>query len=282
MVGHESTYGDRETSVGPPRNPRLLLSSGMNKRLRIVVALTAAIAFSQAPMTALADEGQDEMIDAILQVNPGLSKSELVGSISDQAKNTGIPEIELIEIVFKDSQAARVNQEADRSNMSKSGGGDGDDGYQVRLGCAFQGYYTYSFARNFGVNHGHNVLFVQACQAIHAPGSGQNLTRVGSNHRLWYKNAYPAHIRRVDGASINAHDRAAALAENRYARNLPYNSNFAFNKTVWDNKYNCSQLVWAAWQYSNDTDLDDNGGPGVYPEDLWKSRKTVINRYLTP
>lgn len=235
-------------------------------------------------MIALADEAQEEMIDAILQVNPGLSKSELVASISDQAKTTGTTETEVVELAFKDSQAARATQQRDiaDSSINRSGGGGGDDGYQVRLGCAHQGYYTYSFARNLGVNHGHNVLFVKACQAIHAPGPGQNLQRVGSNHHLWYKNAYPAHIRRVDGASLNAHDRAAALAENRYALNLPYNSNFAFNKTVWDNKYNCSQLVWAGWQYSNGTDLDDNGGPGVYPEDLWKSRKTVINRYLTP
>lgn len=41
-------------------------------------------------------------------------------------------------------------------------------------------------------------------------------------------------------------------------------------------------LLWAAWMYAStsNVDLDYNGGPGVYPEDLWKSPKSVLSRYL--
>ena len=93
--------------------------------------------------------------------------------------------------------------------------------------------------------------------------------------------SYPAHVRRVSGASSAAHARAAAFGTANVARNVQYNSNFAINKSaIWQTHYNCSSLVWAAWMYAANVDLDSHGGLGVYPEDLWKSPKTVVNRYL--
>lgn len=56
---------------------------------------------------------------------------------------------------------------------------------------------------------------------------------------------------------------------------LPYNSNFAFNKTVRDSKYNCSQLVWASYMNAGNLNLDGNGGPGVYPTNIRDSPYTT-------
>ncbi|MBM7051690.1 YiiX/YebB-like N1pC/P60 family cysteine hydrolase [Rothia sp. ZJ1223] len=56
----------------------------------------------------------------------------------------------------------------------------------------------------------------------------------------------------------------------------PYNGVFFNNKKINASKYNCSQLVWAAYK-SNDpnVDLDANGGPGVYPSDIANSSWTT-------
>lgn len=62
-------------------------------------------------------------------------------------------------------------------------------------------------------------------------------------------------------------------------RGKPYNTNFAFNKTVEDSKYNCSQLVWAAFK-KQELDLDSNGGPGVYPSNIRDSRHTSTYKTL--
>lgn len=53
---------------------------------------------------------------------------------------------------------------------------------------------------------------------------------------------------------------------------LPYNFNAPFNRKYeyGGGKYNCSQVVWAAymWASDNDIDLDKDQGAGVWPADL--------------
>lgn len=58
--------------------------------------------------------------------------------------------------------------------------------------------------------------------------------------------------------------------------NRPYNLNFAVNKTVESSKYNCSRCVWASYKISG-LDLDSDGGPRVYPDDIRNSR--LLTRY---
>lgn len=49
-----------------------------------------------------------------------------------------------------------------------------------------------------------------------------------------------------------------------------YKYNFAFNKDVNDDAFNCASLVWAAYMVAskNSVDLDKDGGTGVYPSDI--------------
>lgn len=262
----------------------------------VTMMLFSLFALTAVTPPANAEEFADRRIQELLLVNPGLSEGELRQTLQERASELGIQYDQMLERAHEDAREAlavhlpEALPEGGQSGQTRqapsltlnSSGGSTDDGYAVTLGCGYQGFYTYSFARNAGVNHGHNVLFVKACQAIHAPGPGRSLERIYRPYGLWHKNEYPAHVRRVTGASYNMLDRAAAFAENRLAAGAGCNSNFALNKEVWASNFNCSQLVWAAWMYAstNNVDLDSNGGFGVYPEDLWKSPLTVINRYL--
>ena len=59
-----------------------------------------------------------------------------------------------------------------------------------------------------------------------------------------------------------------------------YDFNFYNNKenTAEGNKtFNCSELVWKAWKFNGEAnvDIDSNGGSGVYPNNIRKSDRTV-------
>lgn len=56
----------------------------------------------------------------------------------------------------------------------------------------------------------------------------------------------------------------------------PYNDTFAFNKKIHANRYNCSQLVWAAWKDYAGIDLDNGLGKGVYPGDIREDERTHV------
>lgn len=61
--------------------------------------------------------------------------------------------------------------------------------------------------------------------------------------------------------------------------NKDYDFAFANNKenTVSSNeKFNCSELVWKAWKFTINVDLDSNGGKGVYPNNIVDSSRTYL------
>ena len=62
-------------------------------------------------------------------------------------------------------------------------------------------------------------------------------------------------------------DAAADYAYNNLLER-PYSINFAVNKGMNPHRLNCSQLVWFAYMRATGTDIDGNGGMGVYPKDL--------------
>lgn len=235
------------------------------------------------PGLAAANPPADQLFEEVLAVNPGLAAEELESAVLAQALEDGLTREQVIQILWEDSREARsVLAGANEGMGTRSSGGN--DGQKTKLGCAYPGMFTYSFSDAAVINHGHNTLFVEACSAVHMPGGDiPNIRRINSSYTgLRHKPAYPAHVRRVAGASYNMLDRAGNFGLNRLAANVEYNNVFAFNKTVWGSEYNCSSLVWAAWMYAstNNVDLDSNDGYGVYPEDLWKSPLTVLSRYL--
>lgn len=270
----------------------------MAKRI-VRMLLTTALVFS-APLTAKADG--DTRIEEILAVNPGLTRAAFDSSVDAVAEQEGVSSSAVIDIMYADSANARANQRAAENASPKAGGdstkptlsdeatmlnsgGSEEAGTTVKLGCASAGYYTYSYSTNYNVRHGHNTLFTANCAGVHMPGGTEVYIRaITSDYKgLKTHTNYPAHVRRVVGGSSGAHTRAAAFGTTNVTRTVQYNSNFAVNKTaIWQTHYDCSSLVWAAWMYATEsaTDLDYNGGLGVYPEDLWKSPLTAVNRYL--
>lgn len=235
----------------------------------------------------------DPRVEEILAVNPGVSVEEFGKSVSEYAASQGITEEQAVSILYADSSEARAVHGSTAQAMATNSGGA--NATRVRLGCAAAGYFTYSFSETLTVKHGHNTLFIGRCEAVHMPGRDiPNIRRITSAYTgLRTHPSYPAHLRRVNGASINMNDRAGQFGVNRLNANVRYEPDFTFNKhpnwplaspdsQVWKTTYNCSSLVWAAWMYAStyNVDLDRNGGPGVYPEDLWKSPHTVLSRYL--
>lgn len=89
----------------------------------------------------------------------------------------------------------------------------------------------------------------------------------------------------VSSAQINS---AVQFARARTGRS--YDWDFSSNKKYsvsQDKEYNCSELVWKAYNYSDTEngcnyvggrDLDSNGGNAVYPEDIYYSPLTKVDK----
>ncbi|WP_296204698.1 hypothetical protein [uncultured Corynebacterium sp.] len=162
-----------------------------------------------------------------------------------------------------------------------------------------RGDIFYSDATTARVNHGHNGIFVgdphasdnsknDTVEASGAVGSsslsGQDDSTAGVKRRQNFENGDPRRthaprLRNLRKQTVNAsqeiRNSAARWAASKAGAgyNSPgagYRYNFAFNRNVDGDSFNCSSLVWAAYMYAskNDIDLDKNGGPGVYPDDV--------------
>jgi len=116
-------------------------------------------------------------------------------------------------------------------------------------------------------NHGHNGIFVTMTHTVEAGDGGvrRHDMRVDGGRKMrspilgWVNT----------GSDVRAS--AVSFAEGRVGKG--YNNQFAWNKNIYDEQYNCSQLVWASYMEASDDDidLDGDGGMGVYPRDIFKS-----------
>ncbi|MFI5504205.1 hypothetical protein ACFLIN_02445 [Corynebacterium kutscheri] len=162
-----------------------------------------------------------------------------------------------------------------------------------------RGDIFYSDATTARVNHGHNGIFVGNPNAnnnskndtVEASGvigsgslSGEDDTTSGVKRRQNFekgdpRRTNPPRLRNLRKQTVNtsqATRNAAAnwtLSKTGVGYNSPgagYRYNFAFNKNVDGDSFNCSSLVWSAYMVAsrNAIDLDKNGGPGVYPDDI--------------
>ncbi|SDX93257.1 YiiX/YebB-like N1pC/P60 family cysteine hydrolase [Thermoactinomyces sp. DSM 45892] len=74
----------------------------------------------------------------------------------------------------------------------------------------------------------------------------------------------------VDGAKSDEYQSAASFSENSIGK--PYSWSFLNKKRT--DRYYCSSLVWRAW-VNQGYDLDADGGGGVFPFDIDKSKKAI-------
>lgn len=195
----------------------------------------------------------------VLAANPGLTESLLLEDARAYARSSGERLDRVLADVAADAHAAIT---APPHPLTGGGGGvlapgrrSGDMWYQEGV-------------------PGHIGLYTDGDTVVEAPGPSRpshhvrrDTVRVPSgSHR----------ITTVKSAGVQAIAARYAVA---HLVGLPYNLAFWNNRgTHHPRSVNCSQLVWIAYDAAVALDLDGNGGPGVYPWDIFRSGYTVEYR----
>lgn len=245
--------------------------------------------------------GFAEVIQKIIDATPGAVGKLLPKEVYEDgiayAKSIkqDVP-IKVFEQALKDLLA--YNEQYARENVSLQAGlpegGDSDPVNPRNRGDIF-----YSDATTARVNHGHNGIFVGDPNAgdftkndtVEASGhidvgssSGEDDPNAGVKRRQNLENDDPRRtskprLRNPQYFTVNTSQEARNEAADWALRKAGqrngdpgagYNYNFAFNKDIEADRFNCSSLVWAAYMAATNgvIDLDADGGPGVYPSDV--------------
>jgi uncharacterized protein YycO len=134
-----------------------------------------------------------------------------------------------------------------------------------------KGDIFHSYAQTAVYKHNHVGIYYTTKTIVEAPGRG---TKSKSVTASTLKKCGPIYKMYVN-AKQASRDKAANYAYNNY-RGKDYDTNFAVNKGSDSTKLNCSELVWKAYKYAVSIELDSNGGPGVYPNNIKDDGSTVV------
>lgn len=233
---------------------------------RSVIAVgvaTAALGLALAPPA----HAQQNLLDGLLALNPGMSRADLSRSVDVAAGASG----ESREVVMKKA-IAEARESARRAGVAPMSGGGGT----VNLGSATAvGDVFVSPSSTLFIEHGHTGIYRQTGSMVEAPGPGlKSRATTTANYKVG-KGAVKQHV----GVSQAKRNAAAGYAFDSL-RGKDYNSNFAFNRDAYGSKMNCSQLVWAAYTIKAAIDIDSNGGFGVYPYNIKDSGWTTTYQTL--
>lgn len=229
-----------------------------------------ALAICTVPATAYGSEppdpqGLEETVHQLVEANPGTTAAEMLEAITSTAANERRSAEDVASTALAEIQALK-NPDAvsERSGKPKANRPIGP--------ARNRGDIFYSPSSTAGVPHGHSGIYYRECTVIDStPSKGVSLRNCKD-----FKVPVNTQIQRVSTLQKNR-DSAALKARQWLGRG--YNYNFAFNKTA-NGKMNCSQLVWAAYKVTSGIDLDSNGGHGVYPVDILKSKLTRTYRTI--
>ncbi|WP_433657254.1 hypothetical protein ACQPW1_37500 [Nocardia sp. CA-128927] len=210
----------------------------------------------------------------LARLNPGTTGEQMIAEAQRVAAETSASVIAVLQDVVSGS-----HQDLPLSAISDPVGGD----RQLLPDARVAGDLFFADAATAGVNHGHNGLFVTRVQTMEAldPERGVKLI----NNPTAEPDGSPRKIYKPKLMSVNTTPEVRALAID-FARNQEgkaYNSNFAFNKgKIWDDRYNCSQLLWAAYRaasVSPKVDLDEAADDptehtptAIFPREILKSK----------
>lgn len=234
----------------------------------------AATAGLLASLAAPVSAASATAIEQLAELNPGTTVEEMREAVAEAAARAQVhPDTlarqaldEALESL-SDTRGTRDRSGGDTS--SSDGGGSRTLGHGKKKGDIY-----YAPASTLSINHGHTGMYYSTTTLIEAPGLGSRVTvlnadtkRVGSGAQ---KQTVLVHQDQRNSAADWAHTK----------RGREYNTNFAFNKRVDAEKYNCSQLVWAAFVTAAGIDLDSNGGAGVYPTNIRDSSYTETYQTL--
>ena len=197
----------------------------------------------------------------LVNKTPGTNYSDMKRAIEEEALANGVTENQVIrEILSEIDSEFQENQIQARSSSKPKA--------NKPIGLARnRGDVFYSPASTAGVSHGHSGIYSEKTKIVEAtPGHGvkertYSQVRVSSGAQKQYVNTSQAN-----------RNKAANQARKFIGRS--YNYKFPINKTS-KGPMNCSQTVWAAYKTATGIDLDSNGGHGVYPVDILRSKYTV-------
>ncbi|WP_430791581.1 hypothetical protein [Actinoplanes sp. G11-F43] len=221
-----------------------------------------------------------DAFNQLLALNPDLTAAELEASMREAATMTGntYNQVVMKALVEAQNQAGTATASSATTSGKVSALGSTNPTCTKRdLGTSrFRGDIFWSAASTYGVAHGHMGIFYQKNVVVEARGKGQLSGDFNVTGRQYCKN-----IEKMDvDTSITTQNKAADYAYNSL-RSKKYNSNFAWNKGGDISSLNCSELVYKAYKRSVNIDLDGDGGIGVYPNDIRKSKLTRTYQTIT-
>lgn len=203
-------------------------------------------------------------IDRLLELQPGLSQSELLVSIDETARTMNISREEVIEISLSKLESAIEYTEKEMRQLR--GGSSGNK----KLGTALnKGDIFYTPSSTLGIPHGHVGIYYAFNRIVESiPETGvRNISYVG-------RNVEPNAVMQSVSTTQAKRNAAANWANSRVGID-GYSYNFATNRqTAHTGAKNCSKLVWSAYLLNAGIDIDRNGGTGVYPLDIRDSNLT--------
>ncbi|NMX04266.1 YiiX/YebB-like N1pC/P60 family cysteine hydrolase [Mobiluncus mulieris] len=212
--------------------------------------------------------GTDSIVEELVQLNPGSTKAEVIAQARHVTIETGEAASEVLSQQLAEAKASAAEAARDGDVMLR-GGGQKKESFIIG-GAKHKGDVFYAPATTLGYEHGHSGLYYDTNTIIEAPGLNRYSHAISASKVRVPKGT---HLQYVD-VSQASRNKAADIAYH-FMLNKPYNTLFASNKVVYSDKYNCSQLVWAAYKAGPGIDLDGNGGPGVYPVNILNSGWTI-------
>ncbi len=128
------------------------------------------------------------------------------------------------------------------------------------------------------VNHGHNGIYVTQSSTVEASATSQYGNGVHEVDNRIANDGERREVRNPQLGWVNTSSsvRSSAVSFALSKKGKGYNNNFAFNRNINDEQYNCSQIIWAAYMHASGGSIDMKDGfpnptPSVYPKELFAS-----------
>ncbi|PCK15369.1 hypothetical protein CEY02_20810 [Bacillus pumilus] len=209
-----------------------------------------------------------QIVNYILDMNPGLAKKELMEDINNIVVNEKKSELEILNQIQSELKVQEKSNKADYTTLGKNKG-------TKIIGSSKKGNVYYTNADTWGLNHGHVGMYYKNTQIVESvPKLG--VRSISSSKRKVEKGAVVKSVK----VSTKKKNAASDWGKGRIKKD-GYSYNFATNRTTghYGNK-NCSKLIWSAFKLKAKIDIDKNGGLGVYPRDVRDSGYTKLVRTI--
>ncbi|NUS43208.1 MAG: hypothetical protein HOQ24_05910 [Mycobacteriaceae bacterium] len=206
----------------------------------------------------------DDDFARLLQLSPDTTAQELEDSARAYAQSAGITYAEALAL-------ARAGAEA---NLIESSGGSCDTPEKIIGNAELRGDVFYSSSTH-GIDHGHVGLYSQIDQITEAPGVGKRSGTFSATGRTYCTGIEKMHV----DTSSAYRGKAADFAETKLV-GKSYGG-FLFNKDDSLDDLNCSELVWKAYMFGPEVDLDAGEPTAVYPLDIKNSKLTDTYKTIT-